>query len=258
MEPARPIVPSTEPRQRWRVTFRRRADAPELSQRDYARAWESGILASGLPVVGRNLDVPKPRLVLAAPLAVGVPANGELLDIFLVERLPVREVRVRLLDHLPLGHELIELHDVWLGEPALSGQVVGADYAARIRVAWDTASPRPDLVDAARRLLAATHLPRARDKGGRSVAYDLRPLVADLQVSGSDEPERDVPAIEDRQDTDAPQRSALVHIRMRVRHDPERGVGRPEEVLAALAGLAGARLTFESLIRERLVLSRDA
>ena len=47
-----------------------------------------------------------------------------------------------------------------------------------------------------------------------------------------------------------------VTLRMTLRHDPERGIGRPDEVLAALAdrmGESAAKVT--SLVRERLVLA---
>ena len=40
---------------------------------------------------------------------------------------------------------------------------------------------------------------------------------------------------------------------MTLRHDPEKGVGRPEELLAALAEALGASLRLVSLVRERLV-----
>ena len=46
-------------------------------------------------------------------------------------------------------------------------------------------------------------------------------------------------------------------VRIRVRHDPERGVGRPEEVLAALAERMGVELAFSELVRERIVLAGD-
>jgi hypothetical protein len=48
-----------------------------------------------------------------------------------------------------------------------------------------------------------------------------------------------------------------VGLRIRTRFDPERGVGRPEEVLAALSELAGAPLEVGSIVRERLVLAGE-
>jgi hypothetical protein len=45
---------------------------------------------------------------------------------------------------------------------------------------------------------------------------------------------------------------------MTLRHDPEKGVGRPEELLAALAARAGIEFQVRSLVRERLVLAEAA
>jgi radical SAM-linked protein len=236
-EPGRTAAPA-EPRQRWRVRFRRRPDAPALPQREQMAAWEASMVAGGLPLAGLDNAEPRPRIVIAAPLTVGMAAEGELVDLFVVERLPVAEVRMRLAESLPAGHELIEVHDVWLGEPPLSGRVVAADY--RVELAAMPGLPdRTALAAAAGRLIGATTLPRTRDKGGRSVGYDLRPLVAAIDVVPAPPGER--PAL-----------------RIRTRFDPERGVGRPEEVLAALSELAGAPLEAASIVRERVVLAGEA
>ncbi len=255
MEAPNSIAPA-EARQRWRLLYARSESAPNLAQRDQHAAWEAGLRASGLPVVGQDLEPPRPRIAFAAPLGVGLPAEGELADLFLAERLPVAQVRAALEANLPEGHRLVELLDVWLGEAALPGQVAAADYRADVRVGGgadgDTAPRRPDaLSDAARRLLTASSLPRTRDKGGREVTYDLRPLLADINVI-----EIPGPTPDDLAGPAASQRN-LVQLRIRVRYDPERGVGRPEEVLAALAELAGLELSLEALVRERMLLAGD-
>lgn len=241
-------VPPTEPRQRWRLVFGRSLDAPRLAQRGQLDAWEESLVASGLPVAGLDLDPPRPRIVFAAPLGVGVAAEHEVADLFLTERRSVAEVREALWRHLPAGHSLASLHDVWLGAPALPGRVAAADY--RARVAREHGPDEPDEPDAvvdldvlgraAAGLLAATHLPRTRDKGGRVVTYDLRPLVAGVEVRGVTDPSEDC---------------AIADLRVRVRFDPDRGVGRPEEVLAAIADSVGVGLTIVSLVRERVVLT---
>ena len=46
-------------------------------------------------------------------------------------------------------------------------------------------------------------------------------------------------------------------MRARTRFDPVRGTGRPEEVVAALADLAGTPLPVGSIVRERLVLADE-
>lgn len=256
---ASPAPAPAAPRQRWRVVYRRRADAPPLPQRDQLAAWETSLTLSGLPLARLGVAVTRPRLVFAAPLGVGMAAERELLDLFLEDRRSIAEVRVRLAGSLPAGHELIDLHDVWLGDPPLPGQVVAAEYRLEVTTpehdgavgdpAPDAVAERVDragapdtgtLVAACTHLLAAVALPRARDKGGRTVAYDLRPLVEDVRVA-----------------TDPGGASDATVVMIRTRFDPERGAGRPEEVLATLSELARISLTARSIVRERLLLAGD-
>ncbi len=233
-----------ESRQRWRLIYRRQPDAPPLPQRDQLAAWEAALVASGLPLAGLDLATPRPRLVFAASLAVGLPAERELLDLFLVDRRSVAEVRERLAGSLPTGHELIDVHDVWLGAPPLSGQVVAADYRVRVTTIDGVVPDATALAVNIQDLLAAAALPRTREKGGRSIPYDLRPLVARIEVEPGDAATVPVPG-------------SAVQLRIRTRFDPERGVGRPEEVLAALSELAGVPLAAQSITRERLLLAGE-
>lgn len=228
-----------EPRQRWRVTFRRRPDAPSLAQREQGAAWEAAVAVSGLPIVGLDLPTPRPRLAFAAPLPVGMAADAELVDLLLSERRPVADVRVRLAGSLPAGHELVDVVDVWLGAPALAGQVAAADYLVELSVPEGAPPIDGRAVEAAiDDVLAAPALPRRRDKGGRMVEYDLRPLLIDVALAAID-----------------PDRAAT--LRIRTRFDPERGVGRPEEVVAALADAAALDVSPARIVRERLILADE-
>ena len=85
-------------------------------------------------------------------------------------------------------------------------------------------------------LLAAATIPRDRPKGGATVRYDLRPLLADIVVVESGPP---------------------VVVRARTRFHPELGTGWPDEVVAALAEVAGEPLEAASIVRERLVLADE-
>ena len=224
-----------EVRQRWRLTVRRRADAPATTARDLLAAWETGLAASGLPIAGLELPAAKPRIVFGAPLAASMPADRELIDVFLTERCPVAVVREAIAGALPPGHELLDLHDVWLGEPPLPGQVSAADYRVRVRSGDGRPLDLASLQGACDQLLASRTLPRTRDKGGRSIAYDLRPLLATAAAVSIDPDGR-------------------ATLRIRTRFDPERGVGRPEEVAAAVGEVAGTSLDIVDLVRERLLL----
>lgn len=162
------------------------------------------------------------------------------MDVHLSSHEPAWRVRELVGAALPEGDRLIECYDVWVGEPPLPGRVAGAGYRVAVRSdACDAgdADLSGRLAGAAGDMLAATTLPRTRRKGAASVSYDLRPFLAGLTIDGE------------------PGGGATV--RAVLRHDPEKGVGRPEEVLAELEDRVGAPLRASGLVRERLLLADE-
>ncbi len=223
-------LPVAEARQRWRLTAGRSAAAPAATQRETTEAWEAAVLEAGLPVA-RTADArSRLRLSFGAPLPAGMAADGELIDLVITERWPRWRVREALTPCLPAGWRLVDLEDVWLAGPALAGRVAAADH--RVELAAD-APDAAALAGAASRLLAAETLVRARIKGDRTVDYDLRPLVLDVQVEDGAQP-------------------AVLAIRTRIH--PELGTGRPEEVVAALGDLLGRPVPVDGVTRIRLLL----
>ncbi len=210
----------------------RDATAPDAAQREQLGAWEAALTSSGLPVAGLDAAKRRARFAVAAPLAAAIPGEGELIDVWLVDRLPAWRVREALAACIPSGWHLVDTYDVWLGEPALPGRVVASVYRASLPPG---SVPAATLARAALELLGSPELPRERRKGETSVAYDLRPFLDDLTVE------------------EAPGDGSLI-VRMTLRHDPEKGIGRPEEALAALGERLGAALEPVALVRERLVL----
>ena len=223
--------PRPLPRQRWRLILARSADTPELAGRELADAWDEAIAATGLPL-HRPIAGGRARVAWGAPLPSRMAAERELAEITLTEVIAVWRVREALTRCLPRGWSLVDLHDVWLGAPALAGRVTGAVYRVTLEAPGD-----PDEVgSAAAELMAAGELMRARVKGGTSVAYDLRPLVAGISVV-----EPGPPAV----------------LRIQTRMHPERGSGRPEEVVAALGDRLGRPIVAGSIVRERLILADE-
>lgn len=232
-EPGQRPAGAPEPavaRQRWRLALACEPEALGRSGRDQNEAWEAALESSGLPSF-RPVGRARARVAFGAPLPTGIGAERELADIVLTSFEPAWRVREALTDRLPNGWRLVDLYDIWLGAPALAGQVVAAEY----RIDVGAADVRA-VGAAAAFLLAAERLPRERLKGGTTVRYDLRPLLADVQVAHAGPP---------------------LILRVRTRSLPDLGTGRPGEVVAALGDISGSVLVTGSVVRERLILAGD-
>jgi radical SAM-linked protein len=233
------------PAQRWRLVIRRRADAPLLAHRDWLAAWEAALLLAGLPIAGLDATAPRPRIVAAAPLATGLAAEAELIDVLLTERVPRWRIREAIEARLPDGNDLVDVHDVWLGEAPLPGRVAGSEYIVTLELEVEEVDR---IAAALAGMLAAGGLPRARAKGDRTVAYDLRPFLGALTLSPLD-------AADHQPDAAAP--SARYRLTMHLLHDPEKGIGRPDEVLAELGSRVGRPLEGRDLTRTRMLLRNE-
>jgi radical SAM-linked protein len=188
---------------------------------------------AGLPIAGGGAG--RGRVVPACPLPIGVAGEREVVDLYLVERLPVATVRAAVTAVLPAGLSLVDLHDVWVGAPSAPAGVVAADYRVHL------AGPARWMIEGAvLALLGATTLPRERRREKKTTAYDLRPLILGIEVRGSD--------------------VSGVTLAMRLRHAPD-AVGRPEEVVAALgeppAPPFPVALVVHWIVRERVVMADD-
>ena len=197
-----------------------------------AAAWGAALASTELPVAYSLGKTPRFRLTFAAALPAGMAGEAELADLVLTERLSVAAVRSRLDRHLPDGHRLVDLYDIWLGAPTLIVQLAAADYRVAVRGATVG-----ELGDACARLMATATLERSRRKGdGRTVPYDLRPLLLRLSVVDA--------AVGTADD---------VTLLMRLGHPQDGPAGRPEEVVLALAESLKRPLEPGPIVRERLL-----
>jgi hypothetical protein len=241
--PAEPPLPQAEPRQRWRLTFSRDPVPADWVGRTVLDAWQTALVGSGLPVgTVDGSGEGRARIAFAAPLPAAARGESELADIWLMERRPLWALREALADHLPEAHHWIAAEDVWLGEPALAGRVVAADW--RIELVGQELD-RSRVAVAAEQMIAARSLPRTRVKASTEKRYDLRLLLDAVVVDMGD----------NETDSAAPASAGRVIVQVRTRFDPELGAGRPEEVVATLAESAGITLEIAALVRVRLVIA---
>ena len=217
----------SESKQRWRIVFARDDDARFLSHLDAVHLWERAFRRGEIPVATSGGFSPRPRLVFAAPLPLGMLAEHELADLFLAERLTRLDLRVRLAEGMPRGYRLIDLRDEWIGGPAVATQLVAADYRMTLLgVSGDR------LEGAARTLLAATELRREKRREKKVTAYDLRPLLIDLQARPPD-------AVAGATDSTGSPDLAAAGLWMRLRNSQDLGSGRADEVVEAIAAELG-------------------
>jgi radical SAM-linked protein len=210
----------SESKQRWRLVFARDEEARYLSHLDASHLWERAMKRGRIPVAMSEGFNPRPRLVFAAPLPLGMLAEHELADLFVSRRLTRREMRGCLEAGMPRGFRLIDLRDEWVGAPALATELVAADYRLTLLgVGEDRLRP------AVEALLGSESLPRERRREKKVTAYDLRPLLLALRTRQAE--------------AGIDQERPAAGIWMRLRHSQRQGSGRPEEVVAALADRLG-------------------
>lgn len=208
---------------RLRVRFRRGDSVKFISHLDIIRLWHRALRRAGIDIAYSEGFNPHPRISLAAPLALGVTSEAELMDIFTNRHISPHSFTSLLERQLPPGIEILQVCLVAPTMPALQSQVRFAEYNV------DVAGKADDVTAAIASLLAKESLlwQHQRDTGTRS--YDLRPLVDDLWLGEW--------------------RNGGGAIGMRLRCDSN-GSGRPEQVVKALGlGEPGA------IHRTRLILA---
>ena len=211
-------------RSRLRMVFATEDEVKYISHLDTMRAWERAFRRAGLPLAYSSGHTPHARLAFAAALPVGFTSECEVMDAVLQEAVAPQEVARRLHCSLPRGISLRSVEVVPLLLPALQAQMRMVEYRVEI-FAQESGERLRARLDG---LLARTTIPRRRSRKGSLREYDLRPLVSDLWVEGS---EGD---------------SAVVGLRLLA---SSQGTARPEEVLEEL----GLSQVTRSVHRSRLI-----
>ncbi|MFC1901755.1 TIGR03936 family radical SAM-associated protein [Chloroflexota bacterium] len=211
--------------QRLRIRFGRREEVKFISHLDIMRLWQRALNRAGVPMAYSEGFNPHPRMSLAAPLALGVTSEAELMDIVLEKWASPHAFTEAVSRQLPPGIEIRQVHNIPVILPSLQSLVRHAEY----QVELETEKGREDIESAVANLLATRELPwqHQRDTGPRH--YDLRALINDLWL--------------------ADWRQGYVAIGMKLRCDSN-GSGRPEQVAAAL----GFEQYPKSIHRTKLIL----
>src|SRR5712692_11476874 len=97
---------------RFRLTFSKGEPVRYISHLDLMRTWERILRRAGLKLAHSQGFNPRPRLVFAAPLSVGVTSEAEIVDVDLEEELVAEELVSRVRPALPPGIHVLSAHEV--------------------------------------------------------------------------------------------------------------------------------------------------
>lgn len=156
-----------------RIRFRKAGDLRLVSHHDLMRCWERMLRRAELPFHSTSGFNPKPRLVFALSLGLGIVGSQEVAELELDADLPAAEVLARLRRQAPTGLELLEARPL---EPRLGAQVRRAGYRIAVRTEL-----LPGLEERAAGLFAAPEVwvERSRPQPRR---IDIRPYLDAIRV----------------------------------------------------------------------------
>ncbi len=195
--------------QRLRIRFSRGEEISLISHLDLMRLWQRALRRAGIPLAYSEGFNPHPRLSLAAPLALGITSEAELMDVFIIKEVSPHFFINTVGQQLPFGIEIQQVYHIAKTVPALQSLMRYAEYRVKVEIT----ESREQITAKLESLLAKKNLPwqHRRDTGTRN--YDLRALIDDLWL------------------VDCQGSSCTIGMRLRCDNN---GSGRPEQVSAAL------------------------
>jgi radical SAM-linked protein len=214
--------------QRLRVRFTRGEELKYISHLDLMRLWQRAMNRAGIALAYSEGFNPHPRMSLAAPLALGITSEAELMDIVLVKFISPHAFTATVGRQLPRGIAMQQVYHAPLTMPSLQSQVRFAEYTVGVA----TEKGRPEIEAAIADLLKKETLPWQHQRDTGPHKYDLRALIDDLWLIDW--------------------RDGRFNIGMRLRCDSS-GSGRPEQVVAAL----GLTRYPDTIHRTRLILQTN-
>jgi radical SAM-linked protein len=214
--------------QRLRIRFSRGEELKYISHLDLMRLWQRALNRANIALAYSEGFSPHPRMSLAAPLALGVTSESELMDIVLAKFVTPHTFTAAVGQQLPRGITIQQIYNTPMTMPSLQSQLRLAEYTVGVATEKD----QPVIEAAIADLLKKETLPWQHQRDTGPHKYDLRALIDDLWLIDW--------------------RDGVCNIGMRLRSDSS-GSGRPEQVAAAL----GFTRYPDSIHRTRLILQTN-
>jgi radical SAM-linked protein len=161
-------------REKIRIRFRKAGDLRLIGHHDLMRCWERMLRRASLPFHSSEGFNPKPRLVFALSLGLGIIGCEEVVELELDDPLPLEEIRARLVREAPAGMEIFQVRQV---DSRAAAMVRRACY--RLAIPQDR---QIGLREKLAGILGSPHcwVERTRPQPRR---IDLRPYLQDLRLT---------------------------------------------------------------------------
>ncbi|MEO0493654.1 MAG: TIGR03936 family radical SAM-associated protein [Actinomycetota bacterium] len=166
---------------RLRIAFSKHGKIRFTSHRDVARIWERALRRTNLPVAYSEGFTPRPKLSFGLALSTGHESEGEYLDVDLdpeqAAELDLHGLTKHLTAQLPVGMTATGVVGIDRRMPSLQQAVTSCTWQIDV-LGVDEPTARA-AIDAA---LNAAELMVTRERKGKEVTDDIRPLVFSFEV----------------------------------------------------------------------------
>lgn len=210
---------------RIRMTFSKSGMLVFTGTLDLQTIWERSIRRAGFQLDYSAGFHPQPRIQIANPLPLGYSGSQELVDIWLVDKVPIERFKFQLSSQLPEGLSLKECVCFNDDAPSIINRVIASEYQIQF---YENSRSLKNIEERITNLMERTNIPRQR----RGKSYDLRPLIHWLNID--------------------PKVKGWPEIHMRLGSRPN-ATGRPDEVMLEL----GFGITDYSVNRSQLILTGE-
>jgi radical SAM-linked protein len=156
-----------------RIRFKKTGELRLISHHDLMRCFERMLRRASLPYHSTAGFNPKPRLVFAMPLSLGVVGLQEIAELELDEELTPEEIQARLTAQAPAGLDILSVHRI---DPKITAHVRKAVY--QVSVPPESVAGLPECIE---QLLAAAESWIERDRPEKR-RINLRPYLSDLRL----------------------------------------------------------------------------
>jgi len=214
---------------RYRITFSVAGRARFLSHLETVDTVLSALRRAGVRLALSRGMKPKPVIQLALPRPLGVESWSEICECELSEKIDIDTLSLEFAAQLPAGFELLDVTAVADGQRPAARSVAGAMY--RIEFAMDP-SPGRFPVEWVEEFLNRDEILVERRTPKQHRTLNVREFVTSISSVDLDHSSHENPTVR-------------YHARL-----TEAGSVKPDEVVRALAQVAGCELTAKRIVRE--------